>query len=186
MKLKIKCNNKMISKFQIEECVKLLGPEYTSLSYVIDVYNHRERLEKERLNNPDMEESNYDDILGDGTGTPVGICVEDKREIKLFPFNLTDDLKIYTVSIDEKYPPEYRFIFFLFHELQHAWQQTHGKFKEEKEIFSVSKQINDYKKLPSEREANNFAKEQVNRNKNHIQKILLLENIPLPDIKLNW
>jgi hypothetical protein len=157
----------IIRRGELRRCVELLGPEYTSLPYKVYVYRDREEVQTELDENPDMPADDYDYILKNVSYQPPGVCLHEKKLIKLFPFNLDQSIpamqKLHSVGN-------------AFHELRHAWQQMNGLYLEEAEQKLDSDHIEDYLRLPSEKDAYAFQEDQMNKHAISISNILGFQN----------
>jgi hypothetical protein len=153
---------------QIRRCIELLGEEYTSLDYTIEIYQERERLEYERRNKPVLEEEQYEQILN-GEEKPIGQTIPTKKVIRLYTFNLDD--------IENEDKRKVELIANLFHEIRHAWQYTNGLFLDEKEVNVIDNNRKTYFSLSSEKDAYLFQVEQMNKHKYAIFKIMKMKQI---------
>ncbi|GIP44457.1 hypothetical protein J45TS6_29160 [Paenibacillus sp. J45TS6] len=132
------------------------------MPYYIYLYKDRQELEIERDENPTMSDDTYTIILGNEVGLPIGVCLDDIKMIKIFPFNLDDsDNDIVKCKI----------IWNVFHEIRHAWQHSKQLFTEEN-IDLKSGNIKKYYNHPSERDANSFADKLYESNIDDILRIL--------------
>jgi ABC-type bacteriocin/lantibiotic exporter with double-glycine peptidase domain len=120
------------------------------------------------INNPDMGIKDYNYILYNVSYQPPGVCLHEKKLIKLFPFNNDPSnpamQKLHSVGNT-------------FHELRHAWQQINGLYIEEAEQKLDSENIEDYLKRPSERDAYEFQEQQMNKNHIKISKIIGFDGV---------
>lgn len=161
--VEITSRSSVIRRGELRKCIELLGTEYTSLPYRVYVYRDIEEVREEMLNNPDMELQDYNYVLNNVSYQPPGVCVHEKKVIKLFPFNIDPSVpgmqKLHSVGN-------------AFHELRHAWQQINGLYLEEKKQILDSENIKDYLTRPSERDAYEFQEQQMNMNNIHISNIL--------------
>lgn len=174
--IRVRCSNPPGLKHKVEQCIKLLDEEYQSLDYSVDIYKERSRLEYEQKKNPDMDAENYNQILTGGKFTPVGITLSNSKKIKLFLFNLEG----------EEYP-DYKLMFYLYHELRHAWQNVNGLYIEEPIYGNLEENDSDYKASQAEADANSFAQYEINKNKESIKKIVQIpSSVIISDITLNW
>lgn len=156
--------SKVIKRIQLRKCIELLGTEYTSLPYKIHVYKDINELKSERENSPNMAEEAYDYILGNPEFAPPGVCLNESKQIKLFPFNQKESV----------YPILY-IVAFAYHEVRHAWQYQNMLFGDETESIPLGKEYLNYFKKPSEIDAYRFAEEQMNL---HMLKIKEITELP--------
>ncbi|PEZ63320.1 hypothetical protein CN372_14000 [Bacillus anthracis] len=140
---------------QIHACLRFLGEEYISLDYTIEVIGSRKKLEKERQTSKILKEEEYQQIL-DGKFEPPGVCIHEKKLIRLFRFNLNDIL--------DKDKQTIEFIANLYHEVRHAYQFQKGMFPNEKEIAVIDDDPKAYFNLSYEIDAYKFQEEQINKN----------------------
>jgi len=161
--IEITSRSSVLRRGELRRCIALLGQEYTSLPYRIYVYRDLEEVQIERDSSPDMPIEEYNYILNNVVYQPPGVCVHEKKLIKLFPFNLDTSnsamQKLHSVGN-------------AFHELRHAWQYVNGLYHDEGEQRLESNHIEDYLTMPSERDAYAFQEEQMNKNVDKISEIL--------------
>ncbi|MFD2115838.1 hypothetical protein ACFSTH_11840 [Paenibacillus yanchengensis] len=152
----------IINRKQLRECVSLLDQEYITLPYHIYIYKNRQELERERNETPNMLDESYKTILENKAAVPIGICLDDIKMIKIFPFNLDDT---------ESDAIKCKVIWNVFHEIRHAWQYSKNMYTEEALILSPEN-IKDYYDQNSERDANLFADEFYKNKVSELLKIL--------------
>ena len=98
---------------QLVRCIELLGNEYKTLNFTLDVYLNRDKLEAEIIKRPVINDEVYKQILN-GKVQPPGLIIPDKKLIKFFLFNLDD--------IENENQRKLELVANLFHEMRHAWQ----------------------------------------------------------------
>lgn len=160
--MNITSRSSIIRRGELRRCLELLGPEYMELPYSIYVYKDKEEVISEKENNPNMSIEMYDFILRDTAYAPPGVCVQENKIIKLYPFNQkpSQSLKVDAIA-------------FAFHEVRHAWQYNKDLYSGEIESIP-SESILDYLNKPSEIDAYKFAEDQMNAHMMDIKRILQL------------
>lgn len=154
-------NNKFL-EIKIKQCIGFLENEYKALNYTITFYEKRGDLTKERKENPNLKEENYEQILS-GKTEAAGVTIGDKKEIKIFLF-LFNDLKKDPNGVTE-------LIGNLYHEIRHAWQVENNMFQDEEEISKIDGNLEAYLKLPSEIDAYKFQDKQMKKLAPRVLKI---------------
>lgn len=156
-------------------CIDLLDEEHKTLDYTVQFYKNEERLKKEMIEAPDLSPEEYDQIFH-GKVRPPAIAIQESRTIKIFYFNFTD----------EKYRKEIDLAFFLFHEIRHAWQNSKGLYLDEPAQGKIDDNMEDYKNSPAEKDANEFARDKINENKNELKKIFDIPTSVTFQYELKW
>lgn len=162
MVLKLRNINKSL-ELKVSKCIALLGEEYMSLDFTIDFYKNIERLELERKNIPELNDTQYEQILK-GENSTSGITVADKKKIKIFLF-------LFDKNIETNPSEIIHLIGNIYHELRHAWQDKEQLYKDEPEISSVDDSYEDYLRLPSEKDAYIFQELQMDKHQRTILEI---------------
>lgn len=121
---------------------------------------NKERLEQEQKNNPQMNDTEYEQILT-GENSASGITITDNKKIKVFLF-------LFEKNIETNPSEIIHLIGNIYHELRHAWQDTEQLYKDEPEISSADNSLEDYLRLPSEKDAYIFQELQMDKHQRTI------------------
>ncbi|MGV7116667.1 hypothetical protein [Paenibacillus kyungheensis] len=148
-------HNEVITHEQVRECIKLLGDEYLDLPFQVIIYKDVAEVQKEWENEPNMIDRSYEDVIYHPDTAPPGICTGNPKMIRIYPFNIG------VSEISELQELKFGLIYYLFHEIRHAYQYQHELFKDDTIYHPSGEDMVNYANSPAEKDAYKFAEDKV-------------------------
>lgn len=188
--IQVQSMEKVLPKDKVMQCIQLLGDEYTSLDIIVEIHS-RNSLKAERKEKlQELKKEDYNLILSPKAGlrVPKGVYIPRLRKVKLFPFTILK--KEYDTLVaqgcDLKYEElvQYTIVSNLYHEIRHAWQHVHtpGAFEREQEVLinDLTTNLDVYQNLATEKDADEFDRQQFTKNASKIRVIFGIESTLVP------